>query len=221
MVGRPGMVSYTLVAANILVYLIHGSGNAHRGNWALWPAMIHHGEYYRLLTAGFVHFGILHIALNMFVLVTVGPQLEAMLGRVRFAALYAVALLGSSALSYLLLPPGNVLTGQPTSIAGGASGAIFGLMGGLFVVAKRMNLDTRQLTGWIAYSLIFSFLPGLNVDWRGHLGGLITGAAVTYGMVHAPKRHRWLIQAGAVLAGLLVAIAVIAIRTATFPASAG
>jgi membrane associated rhomboid family serine protease len=211
MVGRPGMISYALVAANVLVYLIHGNGQANHSAWALWPIGVDHfHQYYRLFSAGFVHFSILHIGLNMLVLATVGPQLEAMLGRWRFAALYFVSLAGSSALSYLLLPIGDV--------AGGASGAIFGLMGGLFVVARRMNLDTRQLTGWIAYSLVFSFLPGLNVDWRGHLGGLITGAAVTYGLVHAPKRHRWLIQAGAVLAGLVVAVAVIAIRTATFPA---
>ena len=80
-------------------------------------------------------------------------------------------------------------------------------MGGLFVVARRLNLDTRQLNGWIIYSLVFSFLPGLNVDWRGHLGGLITGAAVTWGLVHAPRKHRNWIQAGAVLAGLVVAVA--------------
>ncbi|MDX6227197.1 MAG: hypothetical protein QOI76_587 [Frankiales bacterium] len=221
MVAKPGIVSYALVAANVLVYLLHGSGTAHSNDWALSPAAIHGGEYYRLVTAGFVHFGILHIALNMFVLATVGPQLEAMLGRSRFAALYAVSLLGSSALSYLLLPTGDVLQGRPGAIAGGASGAIFGLMGGLFVVARRMRLDTRQLNGWIAYSLVFSFLPGLNVDWRGHIGGLITGAAVTYGLVHAPQRYRGLVQAGAVLGGLVVAVAVIAVRTATFPASAG
>jgi membrane associated rhomboid family serine protease len=214
LVGRPGLVSYGLVAANILVYLLHGNGEAHRADWALWPIGVkHNDDFYRLFTAGFVHFGILHIALNMFVLATVGPQLEALLGRWRFAALYFVSLAGSSALSYLLLPI--------NSIAGGASGAIFGLMGGLFVVARRMRLDTRQLNGWIAYSLVFSFLPGLNVDWRGHIGGLITGAAVTYGLVHAPQRYRGLVQAGAVLAGLLVAIAVIAIRTATFPALTG
>jgi membrane associated rhomboid family serine protease len=211
LVHRPGIVSYVLVAANILVYLLHGNGQAHQADWALWPVGVKYSDqYYRLFTAGFVHFSILHIGLNMLVLATVGPQLEALLGRWRFAALYLVSLAGSSALSYLLLPVGT--------IAGGASGAIFGLMGGLFVVARRMNLDTRQLNGWIIYSLVFSFLPGLNVDWRGHIGGLITGAAVTYGLVHAPRRHRTWIQAGAVLAGLLVAVAAIAIRTATFPA---
>ncbi|BEP13186.1 rhomboid family intramembrane serine protease [Acidothermaceae bacterium B102] len=212
-VSQQGVVSYTLVVANVLVALLHGWGDAYRSNWALWPYGVDHGEYYRLFTAGFVHFGFLHIALNMFVLATVGPQLEGMLGRVRFGALYLVSLAGSSALSYLLLPIGTV--------AGGASGAIFGLMGGLFVVAKRMNLDTRQLNGWILYSLVFSFLPGLNVDWRGHVGGLVTGAAVTWGLVHAPRKHRAWIQAGAVVAGLAVAIAVIAIRTATFPTLTG
>ena len=201
--------------------LLYGWGDSHRAGWALIPYFVDHGDYFRLVTAGFVHFGFLHIALNMFVLATAGPQLEAMLGRVRFAALYAVSLLGSSALSYLLLPPGhvvgNILVGG--AYAGGASGAVFGVMGGLFVVFRRLHLDSRQLNAWILYSLVFSFIPGLHVDWRGHVGGLVTGAAVTWGIVHAPRRRRAWIQAGAVLAGLVVAIAVVAIRTATFPAT--
>ena len=211
--AQPGVVSYALIAANVAVYLLHGSGSAHGYNWALVPRLVkQNDDFYRLLTAGFVHFGILHIAFNMMALYFVGPQLEALLGRWRFAALYLVSLAGSSALSYLLLPVNDA--------GGGASGAIFGLVGGLFVVSKRLNLDTRQLNGWIVYSLVFSFLPGMGVDWRGHVGGLVTGAAVTWGMVHAPRRHRLLIQAVAVLAGFLVAAAVIAIRTATFPAVA-
>jgi membrane associated rhomboid family serine protease len=210
MVARPGIISYALVAANVLVYLLHGPGDSHGGDWALWPNKVKYLEQYsRLFTAGFVHFGFIHIAFNMVALFAIGPQLEALLGRWRFSALYLVSLIGSSALSYLLLPV--------NSLGGGASGAIFGLMGGLFVVAKRLKLDTRQLNGWIIYSLAFSFIPGLGVDWRGHIGGLVTGAAVTWGLVHAPKRHRGLIQVGALLAGLAVAVAVIAIRTATFP----
>ena len=139
--------------------------------------MKYNDEYYRLFTAGFVHFGFVHIAFNMIALISIGPQLESILGKVRFTALYFVSMAGASALSYLLLPV--------NSLGGGASGAIFGLMGGLFVVARRLNLDTRQISGWIIYSLVFSFLPGLNVDWRGHIGGLVTGAAVTY--VHGPR----------------------------------
>jgi membrane associated rhomboid family serine protease len=214
MVHQPGLVSYVLVAANVLVYLLHGDGLAHRGNWALWPVAVKYNQdYYRLFTAGFVHFGIVHIALNMFILATAGPQLEAALGRWRFGALYLVSLAGSSALSYALLPE--------NSVAGGASGAIFGVMGGLFVVARRLNLDTRQLNIWIIYSLVFSFLPGFHVDWRGHIGGLVTGAAVTWGLVHAPRRNRAVIQVAALVAGLVVAVAVIAIRTATFPTVLG
>jgi membrane associated rhomboid family serine protease len=214
MVAKPGVISYLLIAANVAVYLLHGTGDAHKGNWALWPVAVRYSnDYYRLFSAGFVHFGFVHIAFNMLALFFVGPQLEAVLGRVRFTALYFVSLGGASALSYLLLPP--------NSLGGGASGAIFGLMGGLFVVSRRLNLDTRQLTGWIVYSLVFSFLPGLNIDWRGHIGGLITGSAVTWALVHAPKRHRGLIQAGAVLLGLVVAVAVVVVRTATFPHTVG
>jgi membrane associated rhomboid family serine protease len=101
---------------------------------------------------------------------------------------------------------------------GGASGAIFGLMGGLFVCARRLRYDTRQLNGWIIYSLAFSFIPGIGIDWRAHVGGLITGSAVAYGMIHAPKQRRVVVQVGVVLAALVVAGVVIASRSATFPA---
>lgn len=208
---QAGAISFALVAVNVLVYLLHGDGRAHRGDWALQPYYIdHRHEYYRLFSAGFVHFGIVHIAFNMVALASIGPQLEAMLGRWRFGLLYVASLLGGSALSYLLLP---IVT-----FGGGASGAIFGLMGGLLVCARRMKYDTRQLNGWIVYSLAFSFIPGIGIDWRAHVGGLVTGAAVTLGLIHAPKERRILVQVGVFLVAFVVIGAVIAIRTATFPA---
>jgi membrane associated rhomboid family serine protease len=211
MARQSGAISFFLVAVNVLVYAVHGPGDAHHFDWALRPNFVHdHDQYYRLFSAGFVHFGVLHIAFNMVALASIGPQLEAMLGRWRFAVLYVLSLLGGSALSYLLLPVFGA--------GGGASGAIFGLMGGLLVVARRMNYDTRQLNGWIVYSLVFSFIPGIGIDWRAHVGGLVTGAALTYGMVRAPKQRRLAVQAGLILAAVLVIGAVIVVRTATFPA---
>ena len=136
LMGRPSAsVSLFLVAVNVLVYAVHGPGDVPhgQGDWALWPDKVRYlHEYYRLFSAGFVHFGIIHIAFNMVALISVGPQLEAMLGRWRFAALYVLSLLGGSALSYLLLPV--------NSLGGGASGAIFGLMGGLLVVRQADEL---------------------------------------------------------------------------------
>src|SRR4051794_6199914 len=159
MAGRTGAISFFLVAVNVLVYAVHGPGDVPRGqgDWALWPNKVKYlHEYYRLFSAGFVHFGVIHIAFNMIALISIGPQLEAMLGRWRFSALYGLSLMGGWALSYLLLP-----TNPP---GGGAPGAIFGLMGGLLVCARRMNYDPRQLNGWILYSLAFSFIPGVGID---------------------------------------------------------
>jgi hypothetical protein len=86
------------------------------------------GEYYRLVTAAFLHGGLLHLALNMFALASLGPVLESALGRSRFLALYLLSALGGSTLSFLLA--------APNTVGVGASGAIFGLFGAFYVVAR-------------------------------------------------------------------------------------
>ena len=163
--------------------------------FAMWPLGIAaYDEYYRLVSAMFLHASILHIGFNMLVLWLLGPQIESVLGHVRFAVLYLVAGIGGSIASFWFSAP---------YISGiGASGAIFGLMGAYLVVGRRLGADVRQVLGLIAVNVVIGFVvPGL--DWRAHLGGLATGALVAFVMAYAPAKHRVLSQ----VAGVVVVLA--------------
>ena len=203
--GPLPVVSYTLIAINVLVFVLQGLMPDLRQQLALLPIAVGgFGEYYRLVTSAFVHYGLLHILFNMYALYVLGPPLEEHLGRSRFAALYGLSALGGSVLVYLLSPL-NAATA-------GASGAIFGLFGATFVASKRLNLDVKWLVGLIAVNLVMSFtFPG--VSWEGHIGGLVTGAAVAAAYVYAPQARRVLVQAGASVAILALFLVLIAWRT--------
>jgi membrane associated rhomboid family serine protease len=126
-----------------------------------------------------------------------------MLGRVRFAALYFLAGIGGSILSFS--------TGQILTPAAGASGAIFGIFGAFFVILRRRNLETGGILGLIVINLVLSFTFA-NIDWRGHVGGLITGAAVGAVFAYAPNgqlRDRVQAAGCAVVAVVLAAAGVL------------
>lgn len=162
------------------------------------------GEWYRLVTAMFLHQAVPHIAFNMLSLWWLGPSLEAALGRTRYLALYLLSGLGGSALSYLL-----AAQNQPSL---GASGAIFGLLGATAVLMRRLNQDMKPVLILLALNLAFTFLWP-NISWQAHVGGLVVGAAVAYGMVHAPRARRTLVQALTCGAALLAVVVVVAVRT--------
>jgi membrane associated rhomboid family serine protease len=124
-----------------------------------------------LITAGFAHASIIHIGLNMYSLYLFGSVLEPLLGKLRFAALYFLAILGGSVAVLLLAPNSAVL---------GASGGIFGLMGAYFVILRSLGQRSGQMTGLIAINLIMGFLPGTNISWQAHVGGLVVGGLVAY-----------------------------------------
>lgn len=164
-----------------------------------------HGQYYRLLTSMFLHFGVVHIALNMYCLFLVGPTLERALGRLRFTALYLLSGLAGSALSYAL--------GPRHEIAAGASGAVFGLFAAYFVLERHRGNDTSQIGLTILLNLGFSFAVP-NIDWRGHVGGLIGGALVTAALVYAPAgRQRWVLQGLGCVCVAMIVVGVVAART--------
>jgi membrane associated rhomboid family serine protease len=139
------------------------------------------GEYYRLISAAFLHGGLLHIMFNMWVLFALGPQLEQLLGRARFLILYLLSALGGSVVSYVFSAP-NV-----PSV--GASGAIFGLMGATLVVGRRLRADVTNVAILIGINVAIGFVVP-NIDWRAHLGGLITGAIVGAVFAYVPFRRR-------------------------------
>ncbi len=126
------------------------------------------GEWYRIVTAGFLHYGILHLAVNMYALWILGNAVESLGGRLRFGMIYGVSLVAGG-LGALILSPG--------SLTAGASGAIFGLMGAIFLAQRAQGISFRDspLLGVLLINLVITFgIPGISIG--GHVGGLIGGA---------------------------------------------
>jgi membrane associated rhomboid family serine protease len=170
------------------------------------PIGVANGDWYRLLTAVFLHEQLFHVAANMLLLWFLGPQLEALLGRLRFLGLYLLCGLGGSAASYTFSLPI-----QPSL---GASGAVFGLVGAMLVIGRKLNYDLRSLMVFLALNIVIGFLPGLNIDWRAHLGGLATGAVLGFAFAYAPQARRNMIHVAACLGVLLVIVVDVLARTA-------
>ncbi|WP_327305723.1 rhomboid family intramembrane serine protease [Streptomyces sp. NBC_01298] len=172
------------------------------------------GEYYRLLTSTFLHVGPLHILGNMLALWFIGGPLEQALGRARYLTVYLLSALGGSAVVYLLTP-----MYVPTL---GASGAVFGLLGATVVLFRRMRYEMRPLITMAVFMLVLTFMPGLNVSWQAHIGGLFTGALVALGFLWPAKdmgaRNRKFVQWGTCVAVFLLATALIVLRTAELSA---
>jgi membrane associated rhomboid family serine protease len=163
------------------------------------------GQWYRMLTAMFLHGSYVHILFNMLSLWWIGGPLEAALGRARYLALYFVSGLAGSALTYLVAAPN-----QPSL---GASGAIFGLFGATAVLMRRLNYDMRPVIALLVINLIFTF-GWSNIAWQAHIGGLVGGVVVGYAMVHAPRERRALIQYGVCAVVLAAVVVATLVRTA-------
>ncbi len=218
-VADPRLTSFVLIGLNALVWLsIQSTGgrtSALVDRLALLPDSasrrlagggvavvqgVDDGAWWQLVTSMFTHVELLHIGFNMLALYFLGPMLENVLGRVRFLALYFVSgLAGSAAVMLLSAPNGQTV---------GASGAIFGLMGALAVVALKVRGQAQTIVMWIGLNLFITFtVPGIS--WQGHLGGLLGGAAIGAAMVYAPRSHRAIVQWG--VTGLVLLAAVLAI----------
>ncbi|HEX8759074.1 MAG TPA: rhomboid family intramembrane serine protease [Pseudonocardiaceae bacterium] len=172
--------------------------------WSLRPTAVADSAWWRLLTSGFLHIGPIHLAFNMIALWVIGRDLELVLGRARFLVVYLISLLGGS-LAVLLFS-------DPATPVAGASGAVFGLMGGLAVVLLRLRRSPRPALTIILLNVVISIVvPGISI--LGHLGGLVFGAAVTAGLVYAPRDRRAAVQAVTVLGLLAVIVVGVAART--------
>jgi membrane associated rhomboid family serine protease len=211
--GRP-VVTPVLVGLNVAVFVwtVVTSGSVEDNAraplfdaWALVPGAVAEGQWWRLLTGGFLHFGPIHLLFNMWALWVIGRQVEPALGRGRYLAVYLVSLLGGSAAVMLLTAPGSNVAG--------ASGAVFGLMGALAVLLRRLRIPLGQVGGLIAVNLVITFLiPGISV--AGHLGGLLTGALATAALVYAPPQRRVPVQAASLLGIAVVLLAAVVVRLA-------
>jgi membrane associated rhomboid family serine protease len=134
------------------------------------PVGVAYGEWWRIVTGGFLHSGILHLGMNMLLLYLLGSQLEPLLGRVRFLALYVACLVAGSF---------GVLLVSPTSATVGASGAVFGLMGAAVIAQRRAGIDIWRngIGGLVVINLLLTFaVPGISIG--GHVGGLVAGVVV-------------------------------------------
>ena len=176
-------ITKALIAINVAIYLVtatQGHGlNAPGGTlffkWILYGPFVAHGDWWRLVTAMFLHASLIHIGFNMYALWVIGTPVEQYLGRARYLGLYFVSGLAGSAGGLLQAPHTPVL---------GASGAIFGILGAMLIIEWQV---TGRLAGnamtWILINLVISFaIP--NISWGGHVGGLIGGILITLGYAH-------------------------------------
>ena len=187
---RPAYINGVLIAVNILYFFwleFHGSTeNAafmveHGAMYV--PLVVREGEYYRLLTAVFMHFGISHLVNNMVILFVLGDNLERALGKVKYLVFYLICGVGANVFSMVVS-----IREYELAVSAGASGAIFGVIGGLLYVVIRNrgrleDLSTRQLALFVACSLYFGF-TSTGIDNAAHVGGLVLGfllAAIFYG----------------------------------------
>ncbi|GLW64693.1 rhomboid family intramembrane serine protease [Actinomadura rubrobrunea] len=213
------VVTYTLIGVCALVYLAEAATTR-----VVWDFMmvgqnigrsgqligVAEGEWYRLVTSMFLHqrpnspWGIGHILVNMWALWALGPALEQLLGRWRFLALYLLSGLGGSVLLYLNAPADGAV---------GASGAIFGLFGAYFVIGRRLGGQVGPIVVLLVINLVITFtVPGIS--WQGHVGGLVTGAALAAAYAYAPARARQAVHILAPVAVLAVLVLLVAVKTA-------
>ena len=232
MTGGAGTVTRTLIGINVVAMIISvatgGMNAVAGGGWGGllgnstpltdWGSVIGYatfpgstelhgvaaGEWYRLFTAMFLHFGVLHLLMNMYALWILGRELERVLGRLRFIGLYLLAGLGGNVAAYFL--------GAQNQSSAGASTAVFGLMAATFVILKRLNLSVAPILPVIVINVVFTFVVA-NISWEGHLGGLVTGGIVAAIMAYAPRERRNLIQGVGCAVVLVVLLTIAVIRT--------
>ncbi|MEP6851793.1 MAG: rhomboid family intramembrane serine protease [bacterium] len=220
-------VTWTLVATNVLVYLVSVAGAGSRisdpsrsrlfQNWLLEPYLVAHGsdsrgnELYRLVTAAFLHISLTHLLLNMVALAVVGPFLERTLGWWRFLAVYVLAALGGSL--------GEYLFGNHFVAVAGASGAVYGLFAAGLLLGRRLKLDVRTLAVTVGFNFLLTFtIPGISI--LGHLGGFVVGGLAATCLIGWPQRSTRLdsrVQVAALSSLAAVLLIVIVVRTVTFP----
>ena len=205
-------LTYILIGINVAValgaMLSGGStfggggigGNSLLDDGSVSRATVDAGEYWRLLTSGFLHVGFLHLAFNMFALYVLGDLLEPAVGRLRFALIYFASLLAGSFGALLL---------EPTAPTAGASGAVFGLMAAAFVVLRSRGINPMEsgLGLWIGLNLLITFtIPNISIG--GHIGGLVGGAIAALLLVDFRERLRVPEIVSFLLVGLLGVAAV-------------
>ena len=223
---NPALTSQVLIAVNVAVWLLITATGGAASVWvdrlALLPdgALfrlsdgsllqidgVADGAYWQLLTSMFTHVQLMHIGFNMLALWFLGPQLEAAVGRARFLTLYLLSGMVGSVFVYWLSPEHSSTVG--------ASGAIFGLMGALLVIAIKVKADYSQILLWLGLNVAITVFGRGLISWQGHLGGLIGGVLIALVLAFSPRKRRGTWQAaGLGTLAVLVLLGVLA-RTVT------
>ena len=214
---RP-VVTYTLIGINVLIYLFQLIPGLNLTSALLYSPYYSLGEYaavgapyepWRMITATFAHSpsSFLHILFNMFTLWMFGQALESILGRARFITLYLIAgLAGSLGVMYF-----DLALGLELNPVVGASGAIFGLMGAYLVILRHLGSNSTSLLILVVINVVIGFLPGSNLSWQAHVGGLIGGAITALIYTRTRPREKLRLQryliGGLVLVELALALA--------------
>jgi membrane associated rhomboid family serine protease len=179
---------------------------------AMFPPLVADGETWRLFTAMFLHFGVIHLAVNAYSLYILGNVLEGELGRPKFAALYLLSGLAASAASYAF---SDVFV-----VSAGASGAIFGIFGGVFAVNYRRRHTTqgamamRSMVQIIVLNVFINVVLSSYLDWRAHVGGAIAGALLGFAFAYPGRENTNRVATAVGIVGLIVVIALtVMVRT--------
>ena len=208
-----GIVTMALIAINVGIYLLQLAGgariNADEGwifeHGALYGPLVAQGDWYRLITAAFLHYGPIHLAMNMLALWWIGRPLEAWLGPVRYLLLYLVSGLAGSA---------GALIANPEAVTVGASGAIFGILGAAIVLERQQTyvLGGSAIT-LLVVNLAFTFaVPGISIG--GHLGGLAGGALCILALSQFGKRSAVYSRIDLVSIASIVAVGLLSVAVA-------
>ena len=191
---RAEYVTIALVVANVITYLVlewlgdttNGFFMAEHG--AMYPDFIRiNHEWWRIITAGFLHFGAVHLVNNMVILYCMGSRLERVTGHLKYFLIYLVSLIGAGLLSY-----GMMLRTGDYAVSAGASGAIFGVIGGfLWIVilhrGRFEQITTRGIMMMIVLTIYYGF-SSAGIDNWGHIGGLLAGFSATVILYHRNRQ---------------------------------
>jgi membrane associated rhomboid family serine protease len=210
--GTGGIVTKALIALNLAVFLMQISQGDARGldstvfeNGALYGPLVAEGEFWRLVTAGFLHIGPIHVLFNLLMLYWFGTPLETLLGRGRFLAIFGISILAGSAGALLL---------SPLDVTVGASAGVFGILGAGLVLERRgINVFGGAALAVVVFNLALTFLLN-NISIGGHIGGLVGGALAIFVLSRFGQAHAAYARLTAVSIAGLVGLAVVSVAIA-------
>lgn len=213
--GKP-RVTQAIIASCVVVYLLQQVSGEVTARF-LYAPFTTLAEPWRMVTVAFLHSPsqVFHIVFNMLALWLTGSYLEPLLGRARFVAFYLLAAFGGSVFLLVLADPENQRQWYGGAV--GASGAVFGLFAALFVVNRRLRMDTAGIAVMIGINAAIGFVPGYNIAWQGHLGGLVTGLVAGAILAYAPRERRTLVQVCGLVAVLVVLVLMVVVKVSVVP----